>query len=337
MSLENKTKYALMKHGHHNLGVINIGDYIQSCAAEQFLPKVDSYIDRDQLNSQNITPCKLIINGWFTDAPHNWPPNSNIEPHFISFHLQPSSAKVILNSEENVKYFKKHSPIGCRDYKTVELLKEKGIEAYFSFCLTTTLGLKYSSPIKNENIYLVDLFYTYDRTVIEKISVKSLFKGFQLKKLKKLKKYFSSPPTLTNYIPSEVLSKSTKLNHFVSYKNSNEEFYKMAKEYLKKYAEAKLVVTSRIHCALPCLALGTPVLFLMEDLKDEDLHMSRFRGILDHINILTLESKDKLNSLFKKDMNIFHPDDIDWNNPPKNPDSFKPLAEDLINSCKNFV
>ena len=28
------------------------------------------------------------------------------------------------------------------------------------------------------------------------------------------------------------------------------------------YSSAKAVVTGRLHCALPCLALGTPVLFV---------------------------------------------------------------------------
>ncbi|WP_264821067.1 polysaccharide pyruvyl transferase family protein [Acinetobacter schindleri] len=31
---------------------------------------------------------------------------------------------------------------------------------------------------------------------------------------------------------------------------------------LEKYSTAKLVITSRIHCALPCLAMGTPVIYI---------------------------------------------------------------------------
>ena len=34
--------------------------------------------------------------------------------------------------------WKRFEPIGCRDENTVKILKEKGIAAYFSSCLTTT-------------------------------------------------------------------------------------------------------------------------------------------------------------------------------------------------------
>ena len=38
--------------------------------------------------------------------------------------------------------------------------------------------------------------------------------------------------------------------------------FRWAFEYLEMYASAKLVVTSRIHSALPSIALGTPVVFM---------------------------------------------------------------------------
>ena len=39
---------------------------------------------------------------------------------------------------------------------------------------------------------------------------------------------------------------------------------------LKKYQEAKLVITTRLHVALPCVALGTPVVVLHKEIFDED-------------------------------------------------------------------
>ncbi|MHB9292886.1 hypothetical protein Holit_01999 [Hollandina sp. SP2] len=45
-------------------------------------------------------------------------------------------------SPAGIKYLKKHEPIGCRDYGTVKLLGKYGINAYFSGCLTLTLGRK---------------------------------------------------------------------------------------------------------------------------------------------------------------------------------------------------
>jgi hypothetical protein len=330
-------KYALFRHTQDNLGLVNIGDHVQSCAAEQFLPQTDFFVDRERLNTSGYDVAKIIMNGWFTDSPENWPPNPNLIPLFISFHLQPSSAKIILRKKENIDYLKMHSPIGCRDYKTLELLQEKGIDSYFSFCLTTTLGETYKTNTKTGEIYLVDPLYNYDRSILSKVKLRDVFKKLSLRKLKKLKDYFSPNARLEDFLPDEILSKGIVVNHYVSSELSNEELYNTAKTYIKNYASAKLVITSRIHCALPCLALGTPVLFLMEGLTDESLHMSRFRGILDHINILTNQSKAEFEKHFGSKMNVYSPNEIDWNNPPQNPKTFEPLSNELIKRCNDFI
>lgn len=329
-------KYALFEHSQHNLGLINIGDHIQSCAAEQFLPQVDFYVERDALN-KDYEKAKIIMNGWFTQAPENWPPNQNLEPLFVSFHLQPKSAKVIFSDPRNIAYLKKHEPIGCRDYRTVELLQEQGVDSYFSFCLTTTLDEKYKSEETDDSIYLVDPLYGYDKGMLKRMNYKEAIKSFPIEKLFKLKDYFKPGAKVEDFVPKKVLKECINIHHYVDYKHSNEELYSIAKELLRKYSKAKLVITSRIHCALPCLALGTPVLFLMEGLTDESQHMSRFRGILDHMNILTKQSKERFNELFGKEMNLFHPHEIDWNNPPKNPMTHLELSNALKEKCKKFV
>lgn len=330
-------KYALFEHKQSNMGLVNIGDHIQSCAAEQFLPKIDFFVERDYLNNPAYDKAKIIMNGWFTDAPENWPPNSNLIPFFISFHLQPSSAQIILKKKENVDYLKAHSPIGCRDFRTVKLLQNAGVDAYFSFCLTTTLDLNYKTDNKTNEILFVDPLYSFDANLLKKMSVREALKKFSIKKLRKLKDYFRPKSNLNEFVPESIIEKGIFIDHYYDSNKSTEELYKIAKELLKRYAKAKLVVTSRIHCALPCLALGTPVLFVLDGLKDESLHMSRFRGILDHLNILTKDSKLEIDSLFGKKMNVFHPDDIDWNNPPKNPSSFSKHSEELKLKCRNFI
>lgn len=330
-------KYALFEHTQNNLGLVNIGDHIQSCAAEQFLPSVDFYVERDALNKETYDEAKIIMNGWFTDAPHNWPPNPNLIPLFVSFHLQPSSAKIMLSKPENVNYLKEHGPIGCRDYKTLEILQSHGIESYFSFCLTTTLDVKYKSEERTDEVYIVDPLYGYDKGMLSKMDPVQVLKKFPWKKLGKLKDYFKPKAELTDYIPQEVIDGAIFTDHYASAKLDNKELYAQAKELLNRYARAKYVITSRIHCALPCLALGTPVLFVMEGLTDEKQHMSRFRGILDHMNILTNQPKKELDALFGKPMNVYHPSEIDWNNVPANPDSFRELSDKLKERCRNFI
>ncbi len=330
-------KYALFEHTQSNLGLVNIGDHIQSCAAEQYLPQVDFYVERDALNKSNYEEAKLIMNGWFTDAPENWPPNPALKPLFISFHLQPKSAEILFSRQENIDYLKAQAPIGCRDYKTLQILQEQGIDSYFSFCLTTTLDEKYKSAERTDEIFIVDPLYGYDRSMLTKINPIEAIKKFPIKKLGKLKDYFRKNTNINEFVPQDILDRGIALNHYVSAKLSNEELYKHAKDLLYKYARAKLVITSRIHCALPCLALGTPVLFVMEGLTDEKQHMSRFRGILDHINILTNQDKEVFNQKFGKKMNVYHPSEIDWDQPPSNPESFKVHADELKRRCKEFI
>ena len=61
-------------------GVGNIGDYVQSLAAQQYFPSTEKFIHRDYLNKSLEKKTKLIMNGWFTYHPENWPPHENIDP-----------------------------------------------------------------------------------------------------------------------------------------------------------------------------------------------------------------------------------------------------------------
>lgn len=44
--------------------------------------------------------------------------------------------------------------------------------------------------------------------------------------------------------------------------------FRHARARLDGYRRAGLVITSRLHCALPCLAFGAPVVVLLNDLHD---------------------------------------------------------------------
>ena len=52
---------------------------------------------------------------------------------------------------------------------------------------------------------------------------------------------------------------------------SQESLFKRTEDLLNKYASSQYVVTSRIHCALPCVGVGTPVLFTLNDLMESKL------------------------------------------------------------------
>ncbi len=119
-----------MKYGLFSYSTSNIGDEVQSIAARQFLPpEITTYFDRDSIDDTHISEkTMLIMNGWFTKKPQNWPPkNTLIDPLLISFHIANEwgcSADNLLE-EKSLEFYQKHKPIGCRDVSTMSLLREK--------------------------------------------------------------------------------------------------------------------------------------------------------------------------------------------------------------------
>lgn len=280
-------RYGLLTYGENKRN-FNIGDYIQSLAARQFLPQVDVLVNREQLADFQGEKTKVILNGWFTHNCQNWIPSDGIEPLFISFHINNTAAPFML-SPKGIAYLKQHQPIGCRDQYTASILNEKGIEAYFSGCLTTTLSsYRANEEERGDDIYIVDPLYGYPTS--EKVFydykrfLRSLRSGalFQLQKRNK---------HLRKIIDSDLLKNATYVNQVLpAGKYSEEEKFTMAEKLLHKYARAKFVVTSRIHCALPCLAIGTPVVFING--FDSFVDSCRFEGLVDLFNRVDVNPKN---------------------------------------------
>jgi hypothetical protein len=92
----------------------------------------------------------------------------------------------------------------------------------------------------------------------------------------------------------------------------------LAEEMLRRYKTAAFVITSRLHVALPCLALGTPVVLLKRGIRTD----VRFEGVRDFVNHLDEHSSKS---------------DYDWNRPPQNPDRHVVFAEALRERCQRAV
>ena len=100
--------------------IINIGDYIQSIAALQFLPKncAPILIDRDTIQYYHGPKLNLIVNGWFRIKEGNRFTSEQIRPFYISFHID-NGASIDIRM---INHLKNYQPIGCRDYYTYNLL-----------------------------------------------------------------------------------------------------------------------------------------------------------------------------------------------------------------------
>ena len=84
------------------LNTKNIGDYIQTLAVIKLIGTDYKILDRETLNSYNDKPRKVIINGWFMENPLNFPPSSNLNPLFISFHINPSISKAFFSTSSTI-------------------------------------------------------------------------------------------------------------------------------------------------------------------------------------------------------------------------------------------
>ncbi len=351
----------------------NIGDYIQSLAARQYYQKVDGYIDREELSdfhSQNGQKVKAIMNGWYLWNPEKWPPSDDIIPLFVSIHLSPLVIKQVLVKKN---YLIKYAPIGCRDYGTLNYLKEQGIESYFSGCLTLTLGKKYHFEGERKGVYFVDpifpilskeemgfrrLLWLACHSIVNMVKILKLskndffkyygkhwgvettpngMKGF-LKRLYKASLFYI---TYRTRFTDDVLLNATYMMHEIpvdgNHPLSTEDWLQMAEDFLKKYMSAQLVVTSRIHAALPSLSFETPVIFMtserMESPKIDFNTPGRFDGIVDFFRKMTvktfgIDTDDVVLNGFEK---------IDVNTSFTNKDNWRLYAKDLYEKCVHFM
>jgi len=296
--------FGVLAYPHSN----NLGDFIQSLAAAQWLKneKIQP-LDRDQLHDYTGPQIRLVMNGWFMESPQNWPPSDKIFPLFISFHLNPTAKKRMLTTE-GIAYFKKHQPIGCRDFYTQNLLQGYGIETYFSACLTLSLNRSnyVSKNQKRKGIYVIS---PIERLNPENDPVPNGFLKKSIRALKKplkRKRYSQAMQRLQNFLvhQNEEVHYSSQLLDPITF--SEEERKEAAKEQLKAIANARLVITSRIHTALPAVAFGTPVLFLSDGLEHPN-QKSRLEGMELFFPIVNSRDLDQWKSKFPESYQAHHP------------------------------
>jgi len=336
-------KYALLSVATEKS--INIGDYIQALASSQFLPSIDGFIERERLDEYDGDEVKIILNGWYMHQPEHWPPSSKIKPLFVAFHLN-NLANELLKHEDSLAYLRQHQPIGCRDKVTVGKLQSAGISAYFTGCMTLTLGYKYKNSHKDGKVYFTDSVVTFGsrwekirclfslknlnskRTIYKKMFMGEHFRAVNWCIAVKFYNVYSRWFDRNMLLSAEyVCQQSERYNKF----KTPEALLSEAERLVKGYAKASCVVTSRIHCALPCLGLETPVIYVNDDLQD-DFSSCRLDGLLQLFNVLHWTGID-LKPDFEYDTNK----KLSVGNFPSNKADWKALADVLRDTCEKFV
>lgn len=283
-------KHALLSYSFTD----NIGDEIQSLAARRFLPSNYFLLNRERLNKAPYfgENAFIILNGWFCHHPIAWPPASHLRPLLISFYLSDNASfdlglrpSEVLLQEPLVNYFKKLGPVGARDLHTLKLLQDAGVESYFSGCLTLTLDRP-------------DVARSADLLVLCDV-----------------------PKEVEDYVRRVAQGKQiVRVTHRGYDALSPEARFAAAEDLLRTYAKAAAVLTTRLHCALPCTAIGTPVLLL-----DEADDQERFSGLNDFVR--HCRTKAFLSRAF----------DFDLNSPTLNPDSHLETRHALIARVSHFI
>jgi hypothetical protein len=203
---------------------INLGDDIQTVATLPFLNQPSHSFDRDTLALQQSEYTYIILmNAWWAvDPKRAFPPPGCFLPVFIGFHLAQSSLWHF-SETHCVAYLKTHAPIGCRDLYTMKTLQQWGVEAFFSGCLSTT-------------------FYKRDKEVIHgKIILVDAARADSL-------------------IPDSLKKEAIITTHRYTRDPATRE--KAVNDLLHLYrTSASMVITTRLHAALTCSAMGIPVVF----------------------------------------------------------------------------
>lgn len=259
--------------------IINLGDAFEIIAIDRIYARMGidesriKYIDLYELETYKGEKLILPIN--FLLAPYQLGVNMlNMSSDIIPVFLGVSFSKIDLNQRQ-LDFLKKWQPIGCRDEYTKEYLIQHGIEAYLAGCLAITIqGDDKELCKKRSSIVFIDV-----------------------------------PLGVAKYIPQEIKNDIIFMNHeyFVSYDDvcKDNSCKKRAKDRIKFYDEnAKLIVTSRFHGAVIALALGIPVILVMEN------NYYKFSWLSKLIQFYDKNSFDRINwmpepidvSILKKEM-----------------------------------
>lgn len=277
-----------------NIKTENIGDDIQSYAAKQFLPTIDYVIDREALDTfdSHGEVVKAIMNGWYMYSKFNWPPVSAIDPLWVAMHISENDYFGI--GERFLEgiggdYLRHYAPIGTRDVSTLEMLERNHIPAYLSGCLTLTIP-QFDNVDKTDEILLVDVDSGCEKAIRELYPKENI-------------------QCATHHTDAEEYSRRTIADRFDG-----------VERLLRRYQGAKYVITSRLHCALPCLALQTPVFLIYKD--EYAPRIQSFLSLLHYSNIGNLGEKLQ---------------EFCVENPIENKKDYLSIRDSLTKLCRDFI
>lgn len=240
--------HSLHNESFNNLSnaVANLGDSVQALAIDSIYSQIGikkedvRYVERDFPERYNSEPVDIVFYSEF--AKQNLSKRIDFSD---KINIKSIVSAVFYDEVETLEQEKKGfteflktlGPIGARDDESKEILKKSGFETYLTGCFTVCFPKRTEEP-KTKKVFFVD-----------------------------------TPKELEQHIPSELREYGEYLSHAVQMKKypvdfeENERLEKETGELLRRYREeATLVVTGRLHVAVPCLAMGIPVILSVNNL-----------------------------------------------------------------------
>ncbi len=210
----------------------NLGDDLITLAALQRLPRMDYALDADALDAplpdlKDEDRLVLLAPGLFLRSSAHWPPEKHIAPVGIGVHISGEDAWGLpLSSLDGagLDALMAAAPIAARDVRTADRLAKLNIPHQLTASITLALE---HPPAVRKGIVCCD-------APEEVVSV--------------LRSFRPDVQSVTHAISNPSPDFTFRMEN--------------AKKLLTAYASSEMVFTRRLHCAMVCLAVGTPVLLL---------------------------------------------------------------------------
>lgn len=239
----------------------NLGDIVQTFAIDLIYQRMGVSADDiinisvEELGSYQGEEVILPIDGYFkySKACPAFPTSKYIRPVFLGVHAP---------SKEYMRYsefWSANGPIGCRDEATMAAMRKWGYDAYLTGCMTVLFPKRVLAP-KQPHVFVVDAHPAIFKYIPEN-----------------LKSY-------TEFVSQEIKVDLLEDKVHAAIKNET-----ITKQLYDRYRdEATLVITSRLHCAAPCIAMGIPTIVVKNGFDN------RFGWIDKFIHLYTMDEFDAI-------------------------------------------
>lgn len=230
-----------MKVGLLGFTTSNLGDDMQSIATALNLPYVDRFVLRDGLSRLKLDERHFcIMQSWFSGEKW-WAPSSAIDPLFFGFCFGREGMRM----GQWPSYLVRHQPIGARDLSSMNRLANVKAGSYWTGCLTLRAGSFFRPvpPEERSGVYMVDV-----------------------------------RPEVEHLVPKTIRDRAVRISNEMPPGIHDDPIARFS--YMSSVCDtlrrAELVVTRRLHTALPCVGFRTPVAVIIAEGKGNNHRFSGF-------------------------------------------------------------